>query len=794
MHRLKIVASFLVYSLAAALAGLLSLSAYVLYRSLPQFEARIEVQGLQTNMEIQHDRLGVPAINAGNRNDAYFGLGFMLAHDRLFQMDLMRRSGNGRLAELFGAKALGEDERHRLLGFEQVATQIVSRLANDERAALQAYCNGVNAGMRHRTALPVEFTLLGYRPEPWRPEDSVLVILKMYEMLSNSADDEHMLSVMAATLPAEVTAFFTPRIDRYTARLLFGHNNSPAVVPEQALQQVLTSSGARGQVALTALPPGESGSNAWVVAPSRTQAGHPLLANDPHLKLGLPNIWYRAELHYADKHLTGATLPGVPAMVSGSNGQVAWGYTNVQGDFLDLVTLEEAPDHPDAYRVAEGWEPFGHRQEIIKVRNAPDRSLSVRTTRWGPVLPERLLGRSIAMHWLALDPAATTLGMLALDGVPDVPAARTLFQHIGGPPQNVMLADTSGTIGWTLMGNIPKRFGMDGATAQYWGDGKRGWAGYVAATDIPSLINPPSGFIVTANQRTVALDHPYILGHNFSSGYRAFRITQVLSHDNPITPESMAALQRDTRTDFYDYYKRLALRVLSHTKDTEALAIRTALEQWDGHANATSLGLPLLVEFRTRLTDAVFSPFLATCRAADPQFIYRWRTSDEPLRALLRLASPALLPEPDRYQDWDNLVRTVLLESARTLSAKYAPADIRHLTWGQVNQVKVGHPFSRLLPVLSILLDMPEEPLPGCALCVRVATEDNKGASERLVVAPGQEHAGLFTMPGGQSEHPLSPHYRDQQMAWLTGPAGHLVNTKVASFKLLPADTTLRAP
>lgn len=783
-------ATFLLKVLGVICASATAAALVVGYSSLPSFASKLSVDALHAPIAIGLGRHGVPRIEAKSREEAYFGLGFMLASDRLFQLDLIRRSTAGQLAEILGPKLLAADRWHRTMNFSGVAEAIVAGLPPDQRRALEAYRDGVNQAMHHLRAYPPEFQALGYTPRPWQVMDSVLVVLRMYEMLSNTTDDERMLTVMRAALPDPVVQFLTPRLDIATARLLGSAATSRAVVPSTMLRDLLDESlGATAQRGLTDPAPVELGSNAWVVAPEKTQKGRALLANDPHLTLSLPNIWYRTELIYPGVHLIGATLPGVPALVSGSNQHVAWGYTNVQGDYLDLVQIDVNPHNPNQYKTPQGYEDFGERKESIGVRNAPAAELWVKTTRWGPVLPEPLLGKPVALHWVALDPKATDFGMLDLDRLTDAKTAMDMFSRLGGPPQNVMVADAQGNIGWTVMGRIPKRFGFDGASAASWADGRRGWSGYVDPGKLPRATNPAEGFLVTANQRTVPLDYPVVLGHNFSAGYRAYRIAQKLHSGSQFREADMLALQLDTNAEFYRYYQRLALKVLSVIPPTQSSeAVATYLMNWDGNAEAKSLALPVLTEFRNALTNAVLSPYLQRCRDLDPTFVYQWRMSDEPLQAIIELAAPDLLPKDARPGNWDGFLRGVLEASVRKVEGAFDLRSIEDLTWGRVNRVNIKHPFSQVAAALELLLDMPKKPLPGCAQCVRVAN-GNKGASARIVVAPGQERQGIYEMPGGQSGHVFSSHYSDQQTAWLDGRPAPLLDEPLTYFTLVPAAT-----
>lgn len=767
------------------------LGGYGLLRaSLPGVQGSYRLPGLGAAVAVELDGKGIPAITAQSREDAYFALGFVTARDRLFQMDLLRRQMAGRLAEILGPALLESDRRHRTLGFESVAGEVLKRLPESQSRVLAAYAAGVNRALENLAVPPFEFLLLAYRPEPWRPEDSLLSVLGMEEDLGWTGDSERNATIMEAALPAAVKAFLSPLLDRYTHRLLHGQGSKfgPLPIPKDELSALLGKFPRHySGVVKEARPP--KGSNGWVVGPAKTWDGRAILANDMHLGLRLPTLWYRAELRYAGMRQQGVTLPGIPLVVAGSNGRVAWGFTNIEGDFVDLVAVDLDPADPRRYRGPAGWTRFGERTETIRVRGQADDRLEVRTTVWGPLLSPPLLGKPVAVHWTALDPAATDLKLLDLDAAQDLPAAQAVFNQAGGPPLNALAVDSQGNIGWTYTGRIPRRFGLDGSVSRSWADGSRGWNGYIPPEELPRRVNPPEGFIVNANQRMLDDGYPHVIGHDFDHGHRAYRISERLAGARNLNEREMLALQLDTRAEFYRFYQRLALSLVADDCEGTAVCWRRALENWDGSAEPESSGFALLVEFRRLLLDAVLSPYLAACRALDTEFRFDQATMDEPLQRLLEIQPPELLPGKERYRDWTAFLRDLLIQAERTLSAKTETPEPP--AWGALNRVAISHPFSAFLPLLGNFLDLPRYPVPGCTECVRVYTPGQPayGASERMVVSPGHDGNGLLHLPGGQSGHPLSSHYDDQFPAWLEGkPLPFTAGRPIARLDLIPVD------
>jgi penicillin G amidase len=772
---------------AVALGALLLLAALCIvarFAFAPRLSGSAAVASLRAEVAVDFDALGVPAVRARSRDDALTALGYATAQERLFQMDLMRRQSGGRLAEVFGKTALAFDREQRHYGMAGVADAVAARLPEDQRRALAAYAAGVNAFLEQTRVLPLEFVVLGYRPERWRPRDSILVVLGMFEVLSNSEALERSRTIVRRHAPADLSEFLLSGSDPYTEALLAqqGSWRARPALPE-------TVARARATRSVLSARAGEApvGSNGWAVAGSRTRDGRALLANDMHLELGLPNVWYRAELHYGDVALRGLSLPGVPLIVAGSNGHVAWGLTNLEGDVLDLVELELDPARPGMYVGPDGLTAFGTRREAIVVRDAATEQLTVRTTVWGPVSERPLLGKPVAIRWSALDPGAIDLGLLALADARDLRAAAAVLNRAGMPPLNALIANASGEVGWTVTGRIPRRRGFSGAESAAWGGAKLGWEGYLSPEQLPRLLQPRQGFVINANQRMPSAPDAPTLGQDFGHGYRAYRIAERLAARPGATEADMLALQLDTRSEPFEAYREVALRVLEAGPTwPERDHVRAALEAWDGRAELDSRGFALLRLFRRRLVDAVFAGWLASCSAAEPDFALDFADVDTPLTRALRADQPGLFAFATGGRD--TLVLSALRDAARTLAAEHPDRSISTLRWGDVSRAQVGHPLS-VLPLAGWLLDMPEVPLAGCGFCVRM-NADGLGASERMVVSPAHEADGILHMPGGQSGSPFSAHYRDQQRAWVEGRAlAFSAGAASSTLRLRPART-----
>ena len=765
--RILKVTLYLSLSLLLILASAGIFTIIKLRASLPIRDGELQIKGLDLPVTVTSDPFGIPTITASTRRDAALALGYVTAQDRLFQMDLMRRRTAGRLSEIVGKIAVGTDKRQRVIGFNRVTQAIVANLSNEQRAILVAYADGVNAFIRHMDTPPFEFLLLGYQPEPWAVEDSILVVMNMFQVLSFREDDERMMTIMEKALPPEVVAFLTPDTDSYTQVLLGGPDTHRPVqpIPVKALAAIRHTPKQNGERLVHATVP-VAGSNSWVVDPSKTAESRAILANDMHLGLSIPNTWYRASLRYRNVEISGVTLPGTPAVVVGSNGHVAWGFTNISGDFLDLVQLEINPENPDEYKTPEGWKRFEVINERIEVKGEEPTVQPVKLTIWGPVSPKPLIGQPVAIHWTAIQPEAIGMELLDIDKAITLQDALRIMNHFGGPPLNVTIADKTGQIAWTYCGKIPVRKGFDGSATKSWANGDIGWEGYIPPSELPRLISPSAGFIATANNRTLGKDYPYVIGYNFANSHRAYRINKRLREMDQITEQDMFQLQLDTMNHFYEFYQQLALSVL--TEETVAnkphlLAARRQIENWDGKVEVNTVAFGLLVRFREILAEDVFEPFLIPCYQTDKRFSYTWRNMESPLRTLLKEKIPEILPDPVDYPNWEEFILSKLEKSIEQLINEHNFDSLNQLTWGSIHKTQISHPLG-FMPMLGQILNMPQKPLPGGIHCVRAPN-----ASERMVISPGHDADGILHIPGGQSGHPLSANYKDQYSYWLKG-------------------------
>ncbi|HRD49383.1 MAG TPA: penicillin acylase family protein [Candidatus Contendobacter sp.] len=776
--------------------------------SLAQLEGVAPLAGLSAPVVVERDALGIPTIHGATRLDVARATGFVHAQERFFQMDLLRRTAAGELAELFGAIALDLDRANRLHRFRHRARQALTTAPTQDQALIAAYAAGVNAGLAALSAPPFEYLLLRTAPEPWRPEDTPLVVYAMYvDLQGQQWLRESARGVLHDRLPPALAAFLDPPGTEWDAPLQGESFTAPAPpgpdafdLRRQPIPNTVSADAATRQSPAFALyapvPAGESetasGSNNWAVAGGLTEHGGAVLANDMHLALRMPNIWYRASLRYSDaegreRRIDGVTLPGAPAIVAGSNGRIAWGYTNSEGDWADLVVLESGADDA-SYQTPDGSRSLTRIQEMIAVKDGPPQTLEILETIWGPVVDRDHRGRQRALRWVAHDPRAVNLGLLALEWTDMLETALEIANRVGAPSQNMLLVSADGPIAWTLTGPIPHRFGHDGRLPSSWADGRRGWSGWLEPDQYPRIIDPPGGRLWTANGRVVHGEWLALLGDGgYALGARAKQIRDGLADRDRFDEADLLALQLDDRALFLERWRELLLATLTPEAvrtDPGRAEMRRFVAGWGGRAAVDSVGYRLVRTFRLKVWERAFAPLTTACRQADPRFDYAlFRQNEGPLWQLVS-QRPAHLLDP-RYPDWPTLLRDAADAARMELTAAGRPLAAQ--TWGDYNQVWIQHPFSRVLPWLSAWLDLPMQSLPGDLHMPRVQTPGN-GASQRLVVAPGREASGILHMPGGQSGHPLSPFYRAGHTAWAAGEPSPLAPGRILHrLQLQPA-------
>ncbi len=744
--------------------------------SLPQLSGQIR-GAVTATTTIERDALGTATIYAANRNDASWALGFVHAQERYFEMDLMRRMAAGELAELVGSAALPLDKQHRAFRMRTRAMQVLSTLAPEDRSELTAYRDGVNAGLAALASRPWEYWLLNSRPAPWSEADSLLVMDAMFFDLSDSTNARELgFAKIKAALGDNVYKFLSASGGPWDAPLL----GPPMKYP--TLPSVADIDISKLDPKLLHIPAAPSerattpGSNGFAVNGALTVTHAAIVANDMHLRLRVPNIWFRTRLEYPNPRrqgettdLIGVTLPGLPVLVAGSNRHVAWAFTNSYSDWMDWVRVNLDPANKSRYRDGSGWKAVEESEEVIKIHNAPDEKITLRDTEWGPILGEDADGTPLALAWTALQPGGLNVEFAHMDTAEDVDEAIEIANLSGMPPQNFVVGDRAGNIGWTIAGRIPKRSNnYDPLLPSDWSQPGTGWDGWLAPGDYPRLPNPPAQRIWTANARTLDWESPDFakLGDGgYDLGARARQIRDDLKAKDQFTPDDMLAIQLDDRALFLEHWRTNLDEVLKRAGDDATLAsMKKYTADWSGHADPASIAYRLVRSYRQEVLDTVMDGFAAAARVKYPDFKLPHLPQAEVLVDTILIHQPANLLSPG-YSSWNDLLQKCAERVAQKLGGE--PGGLAR-TWGEVNTTHINHPLSDALPGLGWLLDMPRRQLPGDSNMPRVQASDF-GASERFAVEPGHEEYGYFHMPGGQSDNPLSPFYGAGDADWARG-------------------------
>lgn len=798
---------------AAPLGAASAAAAVASAESLPT--RRLALEGLAAAVEIELDDRAIPTVKAEGALDAYRAQGFLHARDRLLQMDLYRRNAAGEIAALAGGALLPRDLAMRPRGLRLVAETLAASLSPGDRAILEAYAAGVNEAIRLLPP-PPEYALLGGPPRAWSIEDSLLSYLGLFLELTDLSRRELAWGAWRPLLHPEVFEFLLDPVSRSDATIVPEDPPSPRPIPSREaidLRRLALAEPAAERRPSTGgeLPP-SLGSNAFAVAGHRTADGRAILAADPHLALMMPNTWHRIRLAWPGVDLVGASLPGMPGVIFGSNGHVAWGFTNLTGDFEDWIVVEADEEDPSLYRTPEGLEAFGERVETLSVRGEGDREIRVRTTRWGPVVREDWQGRPLAWRWTGQSPASSNVDLLAMATVRSLDAALGTLARWKGPPQNAVVADREGRIGWVVTGYLPDREGRDGRTPYSLAEGGGSWSQPLPEALRPSLADPEEGVLFTANHRPVPLEWSSLLGSHWADPARATRLRELLGREESFDEAALLAIQLDTAVAALEPWRRVVLDSIEPSARGARGALRRTVERWSGRADEAERAPVALERLRQSIADDLLGAILAHAAARverRPAAAFPV-AGDEPWLRLIEAEPEHLLPSRDpswpaflrrhvdRVAAMEDLAFADLAADAGDPPAAAAPPPAPRrfrrgepppppkppgILWGEANRLQMRHPFSIALPMLARGYDIEHEQ-PGHRHAVRVATP-GFGASLRMVVSPGREEEAILLTPGGQSGDPSSVHYRDLHEAWRRGTPDPMLPGDAASRIIL---------
>jgi penicillin amidase len=782
--------------LSGLIAAVIALVWGTLAGSLPVLDGDLEASGLQSPVEIERDSLGIPTLRGENRKDIAYATGFVHAQDRFFQMDTLRRRGAGELSELFGQVTLPADREARVHRFRDRADREFDGLDKEEKELLRAYAEGVNAGFSRLRAKPFEYYLLGAEPGKWMPQDCILVAYAVaLDLQDNPGHVELALDALKRVLPEKAFEFFAPRTSSWEAPLDGSECSSQAPAPKETDFDLRT---AKNQ-----LPVGRSvqqvvaeadfwhrepdlpgpdvfetqsaiGSNCWIVAGAKTLNGFPILANDPHLRLRVPNIWYRIAFSWPPaasepaNYVCGVSVPGGPPIVIGSNGHIAWGLTTPYITTDDVVLVDTKDNNPNLYRTPQGWREFEKRSESIRIKGKDPETLTFRTTIWGPIIGRIPDGPLLALHQILDQSGTFNLNRLRLETAKTAAEALEIAKISGIPDLNFLVADASGKIGWTIMGPIPRRIGLDGRLPASWSDGVHGWDGWYAPSEYPERYGANIDFIWNANNRMVGGTEFAQLGDGgYDQGARARQIRDDLRQLHSATPEAMLGIQLDDRALFLDRWHNRLLSVLSipgALSSPDRIEFRRRLEDWSGRAEAASIAYRLVREYRAEVARRVFEPVSDAAKRIYPGFSYDAVQFEDPLWSMVESQPMNLLNL--KYDSWDALFLSAVDSVIQKVKAQRD--GYSGYTVGEKNATRIQHPIGAAISLLGPWLNMPVDRLPGDRFDMPRIQGPAFGSSFRMAVSPGREKDGYLIMACGESGNPLSPHYRDCHRAWVT--------------------------
>ena len=774
--------------------------------SKPKLDGAASAPGLGASVTITRDSLGIPTIVASTRADLAYGTGFVHAQDRFFEMDLSRRLAAGELSEIFGVLALGQDREARFFRFRSVAQAVLAQATAEQREEIEAYARGVNAGLASLRTRPWEYIALQVTPQSWKAEDVVLVSYAMWwDLQHNSLRREKVRRAINIKLGGPECAggwkcsleFFYPRGTSWDSPNTAGEATAAAPI-RMLTPDELDLRGAHSRTSQSVVVNREAlvGSNGWAVGGSHTESGGALVASDMHLGLRVPAIWYRARLQLKPAgattptlDLNGITLPGAHVLIAGSNGHIAWSFTNSYGDWVDVTFVPCVAVDGKSVRTAGESIPLTtvHERIVAKARKV-DLLLPVSTGPDGVLFEtEPSSGRCWFAHWLATVPGATNFNITELETATTVAQAVDLAPTIGIPHENMVVGDSEGHIAWTVAGRIP-----DTTDAKLRLTGEAPWT---TSANHPRLVDPPSGRVWTANARPIddsAAEAAIggdeaALGAEYDLGARAMQVhDDLFALASPAKPQDMLKIQIDDRALFLTRWRDLMIRLLDDAalrEHPQRAELKRLIDGWNARATPDSVGYRLVRAYRNQTESAVWHMLLAGMDVDAPD-------APPPSQfegALWEMVTqrPAHLMNAT-YPDW----RAFLLAQVDETISGLQCSQLDRCTWGSSHPVRVRHPMADSLPLLAPFVNMPAIDVPGDHDMPRVQ-DGAFGASERFAVTPGREAEGYLHIAGGQSGHPLSPYYEAGFREWaegkplpfLPGPAEHTLTLQPAPAK-----------
>ncbi len=767
-------------TIIALLSGIVVIVYFILQSYIPDYEGKFSLNGLKENVGISRDNNGVAYINALNEEDAIFALGFAHAQERMFQMDVIRRAGEGRLSEIFGNKTSGFDRMFRTIGLAEVVKKTLPELNPKSKTLLQAYSDGVNSYLQTKKNYSVEFDLLGYQPEEWHPENSLLVAKLMAWELNISWWSDIAFSSLVQLLGEEKAAEILPKFDE----------NFPTIIPENLMK---FSSLETGLISLDknfrefmGISGTHIGSNSWVVSRNKSGSGMPILANDPHLAFSVPGKWYVAVLRGGEYRCEGFTLPGVPGVVIGKNQKIAWGLTNVMADDADFY-VERFDSSNTKYLFNGNWEELIVRQDTIKVKDSSDVIFTIRKTHRGPVVsdihsydilfPDSITEReNISMRWTALEISDELFAIYSVNTAGNWQQFNEALRHFTVPGQNFIYADTEGNIGYVCAAKLPKRKSnsptlvFDGTTDQ------SDWKGFVPYDEMPKLFNPPADFISSANNKTVK-NFTYHISNIWEPPSRIERINELLLGKQRHSVDDFRKYQVDFESKFASEIIPFVLNAFSGAKVNDS-NLKTSLElfrKWDFVMDKYSQTPAVFLMFFQKLLKNIFLDEMGEKIFNEYLFI-----ANIPYRMIPEMLNGNNSSWFDNIKTQaketrDDIIRASLVEAISELEILFGK-NLAEWQWMKLHKLTFKHPFDGASPLSDRIFNIGEFAIGGDGTTIfnteysfTKPFETKLGPSMRFIFDFADRDHIYFILPTGQSGHFFSENYRDLTGAWMDG-------------------------
>lgn len=798
---------WVVITVVALVAVIGAAAFWRVHRALPKYDGTVQFSDLKSEATIRRDSFGVPHIAAMSKEDLSMAQGYAMAQDRLWQMDLLRRAAAGRLSEIIGPATLETDRTFRRLGLKEAAERDVALLDADERAELEAFARGVNRFIEERHTLPIEFALLRYEPEPWRPADTLLIVGYMYQTLTSSWRwDLNRLDTSAKLGKERAAYLYDDAVSPYdhpivgaqapsaapshkmaaTKRILSSPSAMAAMTPPEAAPSSIaseepsdsSSSALWGFAQSTLLQMDEQiraafGSNNWVVDGTHTASGKPLLANDTHLSLTTPDIWYTVQLSIPGWNAEGFTLPGVPGVVVGHNDQIAWGFTNTGADVQDLYSETFNPENPLEYRANGKWVAAEDRKEIIKIKGRPAETLDVIVTRHGPVVAQR--GETgYALRWTATEPGGLANSYFKIQFAHSWQEFRESLRDAAGPAQNIVYADVAGHIGFLVAARIPiRKCGAwpppgsplpentpCGAAPLPGDSGEYEWKGYIPFDELPQALDPPGGIIATANAQVVGPGYAHYINSNWATPWRVDRIFKLLSTGKKFQPEDFAAIQADivSELDLTVAKELVKATEKSKPRDERTTKLIQMLASWNGEMKADSVEATFMEQTVRALGRNLFNPYMG-------ETLPNYTRNEVFLERVLRERPAMWLPS--EFQSYDDFIIASADLAVAELTTSTGRTDISTWQWGPRNELFMAHPLGQkgILAHMLSVGPMVQSGSPGCIKAMGIS----HGPSMRLVADTSDWDRSFMEITTGESGELGSEHYLDQFPLWFAG-------------------------